>query len=93
LIESRSAPGRDSFLSRVGNQAFILRLLARKLARATRRLTLLPRGPFGRFLIKSPTFHLSEDAFALHLPFQCFESLIDVVVANEYLQVLLLMSE
>jgi len=84
--------GREAFLPRVGNESFILRLLARKLARATDRLALLPGDLLGRFLVKSSAFHLSEDAFALHLPFQGFERLINVVVANEYLHELLLIS-
>ena len=32
-----------------------------------------------------PEFHFPENALALHLLFQRFEGLIDVVVANEYL--------
>jgi len=55
----------------------------------TDRFPFLSRALFGRFLVKSSAFHLSEYAFALHLPFQCFERLIDVVVADEYLQFLL----
>jgi hypothetical protein len=87
-----SSPVREAFLPRVGNQSFILRLLARKLAGAPDRLPLLPRALFGGFLVKSSALHLPENAFALHLPFQCLERLIDIVVANEYLQLLLLIS-
>jgi hypothetical protein len=38
----------------------------------------------------APQFHLPEDAFALHLLLQRLQRLIDVVVANDDLQSLLL---
>jgi hypothetical protein len=34
--------------------------------------------------------HLAEDTFALHLPLQRFEGLIDIVIANENLHAVLL---
>jgi hypothetical protein len=37
----------------------------------------------------SPELHLAENAFALHFLFQRLECLVDIVVANDDLQVLL----
>ena len=36
--------------------------------------------------VEPSTLHLAEDAFPLHLPFQPPESLVDIVVADQYLQ-------
>jgi hypothetical protein len=85
-----SPAGFEPLLSRIAKQSFTLGLLARKLACATDGLALLTRALFGWLLVKPSAFHLAEDAFSLHLPFQCFERLIDIVVAYEYLQLLLL---
>jgi hypothetical protein len=38
------------------------------------------------FFVEAPTLYLAEHAFPLHLPFQYFEGLIDIVVTYEYLQ-------
>src|ERR1700674_1681027 len=76
------AAGRDLFLSRIGDETLIHRLLAGKLARTTNRLPLLPRISLGRLLVKSSALHLPEYALALHLLFQYLEGLVDVVVSN-----------
>jgi hypothetical protein len=81
-----SPAGFDSFLPRVGDEPLILSFLARELARAADGLSFLSSALFRWFLVKSPAFHFSEDTFSLHLPLQCFERLIDVVVSDEYLQ-------
>jgi hypothetical protein len=82
---SRPAGHRlPSALSR--NQPFALRLLAGGLACAADRFALLPRRLFRWLLVKSSTLHLTEDAIPLHLLFEDPQSLIDVVVADEYLQ-------
>ena len=40
----------------------------------------------GGLFIGLATLHLTKDALALHLPFQSPESLLDVVIADKYLQ-------
>jgi len=46
---------------------------------------------FLRWLLVEPSpLHLAEDAFPLHLPFQRPESLLDIVVTDEYLQEIIL---
>ena len=81
-----SPAGFETFLPRVGDESLILSFLARELAGAADGLSFLAGALFRRFLVKSPALHFSEDAFSLHLPFQCFERLIDIVVSDEYLQ-------
>src|SRR5262249_8587033 len=76
----------EPLLSRIGDETFILGLLARELARATDGFAFPPRRFFRRLLIKSSALHLPEDALPLHLLLQCFERLIDIVVANIDLQ-------
>jgi hypothetical protein len=63
-----------------------LGLLASELAGPADRFTPFPRRFFGRLLVKSPTLHLAKNAFALHFLLENSQSLVDVVVANEYLQ-------
>ena len=67
-------------------QAFALQLLAGQLAGATHRLSLLAGLLFRRLFEMTAEFHLAENAFALQLFLQRFESLIDIVVADENLQ-------
>jgi hypothetical protein len=81
-----SPGGFRSFLPRIGDEALVLRFLARELTGAADGLSFLSSALFRRFLVKSTAFHLPEDAFALHLPLQCFERLVDVVVSDKYLQ-------
>src|SRR5262249_50933450 len=80
----------NPFLSRSGNRSVPHRLLARKLAGPANRLALLPRRPFRRLLVESPPLHFPEHAFALHFPLQSAESLVDIVIAYEDLQDILL---
>ncbi len=75
-----------------GDQSFPNSLLAGKLAGSPDGL-----GPFSRFsfrwlFVRTPLLHFSKDAFALHFLFENAESLIDVVIADEYLQFCVLQS-
>jgi len=79
-------PGGIFFPQRCSDKAFALGLLASELAGSADRFTLFPRRFFGWLLVKSPALHLAKNAFALHFLLEYSESLIDVVVANDYLQ-------
>jgi hypothetical protein len=69
-----------------GDQAFALRLFPRRLARAANRFGFLAGLALGWFFIRLAALQLTKNALALHLFLEDFESLIDIVVANEYLQ-------
>jgi hypothetical protein len=73
---------------RTRNQTFALGLLPSGLARAADGLCFLAVLALGRLFIRFTTLHLAKNAFALHLLFQDPESLIDIVIANKYLQML-----
>src|SRR5271157_2598160 len=84
--ESAGGPRRPRDRLRLHRkQAFALQFLARELARAPDRLGLLARPFFGGLLVMSAKLHFAEDSLTLHLLFQRFEGLIDIVVANKYL--------
>src|SRR4029079_19007504 len=68
-----------------GQQALSLHAFARKLAGAAYRLCFLARFSFRWLFVMAAKLHLAENALALHLLFQRFECLIDIVVANENL--------
>lgn len=76
----------DQRARRASDETFALSLLPRELARAADRLGLLAISLLGRLFIGSPLLHLAENALTLHFLFQDAESLIDIVVTNEYLQ-------
>jgi hypothetical protein len=63
-----------------------LGLLASELAGSADRFTSFARRFFGWLLVKSPAFHLTKNALALHFLLERPQSLVDVIVANEYLQ-------
>jgi hypothetical protein len=88
-----STGSRGVFGLRLGDQTFTLRLLARELAYATHRFGLLTNSPFRRLLVRPSSLHLTENAFALHLLLEDSHGLIDVVVANQDLQDVLLICE
>ena len=69
-----------------GQATFALRTLAGELARTAHSLSLLAGLLFRRLLIVVAKLHLAEDAFALELLLQGPESLIHIVIANNYLQ-------
>lgn len=73
-------------LFRTGNQTFALSELARGLAGATNSFSLFTGALFGG-LFKGPAgLHFTEYAFALQLLLQNAEGLVDIVIADEYLQ-------
>lgn len=65
---------------------FALGALAGKLTGTTNGLGLLARLLLGGLLVVVPELHLPENAFALQLLLQRAERLIDIVIANNYLQ-------
>jgi hypothetical protein len=69
-----------------GDQAFALGQLPGGLPRASDGFRLLARLAFRRFFIRPAALHLAKNALALQLLFKNPKSLIDIVVANEYLQ-------
>src|SRR5215813_755499 len=68
------------------DQALALGQFPGGLARATDGFRLLAGLALGWFFIRLATLHLAKNARALHLLLEHPQSLIDVVVANEYLQ-------
>src|SRR5262245_54393417 len=68
------------------DQALALGLLPGGLSRAPDGFRLLSGLALGRLFIGLAALHLAKNALALHLLFQHLESLIDIVVANEYPQ-------
>lgn len=60
--------------------------LARKLARAAHRIAFFAHGLLGGLFVEAAPLHLTENALALHFFLQNAESLLDIVVANENLQ-------
>lgn len=68
----------------MSEMAVALQAFAFQLARAANGGGLFP-GPFFRgFLVKSAQFHLAVYAFALHLLFQGAQSLVDIIVPDDY---------
>jgi hypothetical protein len=78
--------GRDLLSTRSSNKSLALGLLASELASPTDRVSLSPVGFFGRLFIKPPALHLAKNTFPLHLLLEHPKSLVDIVVANDYLQ-------
>jgi hypothetical protein len=72
--------------SLAGQQPFALQTLALQLAVPTNSFSTFPCPLFRWFFVMTPQFHLAKDAFPLHLFFQRFQRLIDIVVANDDLQ-------
>jgi hypothetical protein len=68
------------------DQAFALRLFPRRLARAANGFGFLAGLALRWFFIRLAALHFTKNALALHLLFEHPESLIDIVVSNEYLQ-------
>jgi len=76
---SRGGPWRH------GQQTFALETLARQLAGAAHGFGLFTGALFGGLLVVSAHLHFTEDAFALHFLLERAESLVNIVIANEYL--------
>ena len=66
-------------------EAFAFQPLALKLTGPPNCLRRFAGSSFGRFLIVPAELHLAEDSFPLHLLFERFERLIDIVVTDENL--------
>ena len=66
-------------------QAFTLSALAGQLTGAAHSFSAFTRTLFRRLLVMVAALHFAESAFPLHLLFERFQRLIDVVVANENL--------
>src|SRR5512144_203997 len=81
-----ASPRLEFLLRRSGNQPLADRLLARSLAGAPHRFTFFPRRLGRRLLVEAALLHLAKHAFALHLLLQDAKSLVDIVVADEDLQ-------
>jgi hypothetical protein len=79
---------RKKFLlrTRIWKKAFALSLLAREFAGSSDRLIVLPRRSFRRLLVEPSKLHLPKYALSLHFLFEDTKRLVDVVVANQYLQ-------
>jgi hypothetical protein len=69
------------------NQTFALCALARQLAGAANGFSLFARTLLGGLFVMAPHFHFTENAFALQLLLESAESLVNIVIANEYLHV------
>ncbi len=81
---SPGAAAGDNGLGR--QQTFALHLLASQLAGAANGFCLFPGPLLGGLFEVVPELHLPENALALELFLESFESLVDVVVAYENLQ-------
>jgi hypothetical protein len=87
-----ASSGLDLLLRR-RNQTFAHGFLSGQLARAPDGLAFLPRRLRRRLLIEPPSLHFPKNAFTLHPLFQNSQRLIDVVVANENLQLIVSFSK
>jgi hypothetical protein len=84
LGASRTSGGTGG---RRGRQATLaLGTLAGQLAGTTHRFGLLTGLLLGGLLVVVPQLHFAEDAFALQLLLQRAQRLVDIVIANNYLQ-------
>ena len=81
-----SAARSRSSRGRCRHAAFALSALTRQLAGAADCLGLLASLLFGGLFVIVAKLHLAEDALTLELLFQCTKCLIDIVIANNYLQ-------
>ena len=91
-LAARCGGGRTASLagtccrSRSGQTTFTLGALAGQLAGATDGLGLLASLLFGGLLVVVAQLHLAEDAFALQLFLERAQRLVNIVIANDYLQ-------
>src|SRR5690606_10773831 len=73
-----------------GQQSFALRQLPSGLAGPPHCLRFFPYATLRRLFVSAPRLHFPKYSLALKFALQCFKRLFDVVVANQYLQVMLL---
>src|SRR5262249_14299282 len=87
--ERRGSPDRTaSIFPALGarDQAFALSLFPGRFARSSDCLCFLAGLALGRLFIGLATLHLAKNALALHFLFYNPERLVDIVIADEYLQ-------
>lgn len=72
--------------SAAADQTFTLGFLTGQLAGAAHGLCLLASLLFRRLLVKIAQLHLAENTFTLKLLLESAQRLIDIVIANDYLQ-------
>jgi hypothetical protein len=68
-----------------GQQPFPLHFLAGQFPRPAHGFRFLAGSFFGGLFVMTAELHLAENTLALHFLFERFESLIDIIVANENL--------
>jgi len=88
LLAALGASGTRCSASGGGSRqaTFALGTLASQLARAAHGFGLLTGLLLGGLLVVVPQLHLAENAFALQLLLQRAQRLVDIVIANNYLQ-------
>ena len=69
-------------------EAFDLQAFTFQLAGPADGLGLFTGADFRRFFKSAATFHFTPQAFALHLLLQRLQSLIDIVIADAYVQII-----
>jgi hypothetical protein len=82
----RSACGRHLFSARYSDKSIAFGLLASNLAGPANRFSLFPIRLFAWLLVISSAPHLAKHSFALHFLLEYPKRLVNVVVANDYLQ-------
>lgn len=92
--ESKKAPqkrrlflGRSASAAGAANEAFTLCTLASELTGATNGFCLFASALFRWLFVVAAHLHFAEDTFALHLFLESAESLINIIIADEYLHV------
>jgi hypothetical protein len=85
-LGARGAGGGGTGCGSGRQAAFTLGPLAGELTRTAHGFGLLTGLLLGRLLVVVPQLHLAENAFALQLFLQRAQRLIDIVIANNYLQ-------
>ncbi|MCY1372855.1 hypothetical protein D9M69_600920 [compost metagenome] len=87
---AQAAPISDQSTSSrttAADETFTLRALASQLACAANGFSLFTGALFRWLFIVATHLHFAEDTFALHLFLESAESLINIVIADEYLHV------
>jgi len=82
-ISDRSTSGYAT----AADETFTLCALTCQLTGAANGFCLFASTLFGRLFIMATHLHFAEDTFALHLFLESAESLINIVIADEYLHV------
>lgn len=92
--ESKKAPlpqrlyhSQSASACTAADETFALGALTGQLACAANGFCLFAGALFGRLFIMATHLHFAEDTFALHLFLESAESLINIIIADEYLHV------